>query len=140
MAELKQPSARQQATTFVIIGLVVLLIVGVAALFLSPSSPLRPQASEIPSNQAAINTPVQDVFRDGTVSKISGSKVTVDEPTDSSFTFTMKDDLIIRSLNADHAFEITDRSKLTVGDTVSVFYDQSAAAQRVARVDIILEK
>ena len=141
MAELKQ-SARQQTTTLVIIGLVVVLLIGVAALFLSPSSPLRPQASELTpteSQSTTFNAPQQAQFRDGQISGINGDKVTVDEPNGGSFTFMLTDEVIIRGLNND-TFEIVERSRLGKGDFVSVFYQNTDTAQRISRVDIVREQ
>jgi len=133
-------SARQQTTAFIIIGLLVILIVGVGALFLSPNSPLRPKASEIPTQTAAnFNAPQQAEFRDGKVSSLSGDKVTVDEANGGSFSFTLNDEVVIRGLRG-NAFEIVGRDQLHKGDFVSVFYQNTDTAQRISRVDIVREK
>lgn len=134
-------SARQQTTTFIIIGLLVVLIIGVGALFLSPNSPLRPKASELPAQTATsnFNTPQQAEFRDGKVSGLSGDKVTVDEPNGGSFSFTLNSEVVIRGLKG-NAFEIVGRDRLSKGDFVSVFYQTTDTAQRISRVDIVREK
>ena len=136
MAELNQ-STRQQTTTFIIIGLLVVLVIGVAALFISPSSPLRPQASELANSGSPIG---KATFRDGTVSRVSGDKVSVDEPNGGSFTFSLTEEIAIRTLNADNKFEITERTKLGSGDTVSVFYQETDSGLILSRVDILQDK
>ena len=139
MAELRQ-SARQKTTAMIIMGLLIVLIIGIGALFLSPNSPLRPKASELPT-QTATNfaAPQQAEFRDGQVGSINGDKVTVDEANGGSFSFTMTDATIIRGLK-DNKFEIVDRDRLNKGDFVSVFYQNTDTAQRISRIDIIKEK
>lgn len=139
MAAPKQ-SARQQTTTMIILGLLVVLIVGIGALYLIPNSPLRPKASELPAQTTTTFTaPKQAEFRDGEVSSINGDKVTVDEANGGSFSFTMTDATIIRGLK-DNKFEIVGRDQLGKGDFISVFYQNTDTAQRISRVDIIKEK
>jgi hypothetical protein len=139
MAELKQ-SARQKTTTMIIIGLIIVFVVGVGALLLSPNSPLRPKASELPAQTATtFAAPQQAEFRNGQVGSINGDKVSVDEANGGSFSFTMTDATIIRGLK-DNKFEIVDRDRLDKGDFVSVFYQNTDTAQRISRIDIIKEK
>lgn len=137
---LPKQSARQQTTTMIIIGLLIVLIIGVGALFLSPNSPLRPRASEIPAQTATTFTaPQQAEFRDGKVSSLNSDKVTVDEANGGSFSFTLNDEVIIRGLKG-NSFEIVGRDQLNKGDFVSVFYQNTDTAQRISRVDIVREK
>lgn len=131
MAE--QASSRQKLNTSLIVGLIIIVLAGGAYLLFSPSSPLRPQASEINVDNAASEVAQEETFRSGTVNKVSGNEVTIDEPNSGSFTFVLGDIAVVRSLNDESKFEIVDRGQLNAGDVVSVFYQNSD----VLRVDII---
>ncbi len=139
MASSQPQPARRTATIWIVFGALVALAVGLGYLFFSPSSPLRPQASEIGNDSATFSAPQQATFRDGTVSKVSGDKITVDESNDNSFTFTLSDTVAVRSLNADSKFELVDKNLLKVGAIVSVFYQETNSGLLIDRVDILDE-
>ncbi|MEK7184506.1 MAG: hypothetical protein AAB701_03270 [Patescibacteria group bacterium] len=134
-----QQSARSQTTGALFFIVTMIIVIGVALLFLVPGSPFRPEASEPGGATTTFNAPQQAEFRDGQVGNISGNKVTVDEPNGGSFTFVLTDEVIIRGLN-DNTFEIVSRDRLDKGDFVSVFYQNTESAQRVSRVDIVREQ
>ncbi len=134
----QQSSARQKTGAWLVAVIAVVVVAALAYLFLSPSSPLRPQASEL--NAVTTNPVGQATFRDGTVGKVSGGKVTVDETNGGSFTFTLNDDVVVRSLNADNKFEVVDSNRLGTGDAVSVFYQETDSGLLLSRVDILQDK
>ena len=130
---------RQQTNIILASILLLALIGGVVYLFLSPKSPLRPQASTLTNEPAAnSSTPQSSEFRDGQVNKISGDTVTVDEVSGGSFSFKLNDEIIVRGLN-NNTFEVVERSRLSKGDFISVFYQNTENVQRISRVDIIKE-
>ena len=131
---------RQQTTVFVVLGFIVLAAIGTGILYFIPNSPLRPQASTIAGDTTVFTTPKAAEFRDGQVGEIAGDKVTVDEPNGGSFSFKLNDQVIIRGLNDKNTFEVVGKDKLHTGDIVSVFYQQTDTAQRIARIDIIRAK
>lgn len=111
---------------------------GMVWLFLVTGSPLGPKGSET-ITAVTVAPPLQAEFRNGQVETIAGDTVTVVETSGGSFAFTLTDDVVIRGLNADDTFELVDRSRLTKGDFVTVFYQINENAQRVNRVDIVRE-
>lgn len=134
-----EQSARSQTTGAIFFIVAIILVAGIGILFFMPGSPFRPEASEQGGATTTFSAPRQAEFRDGQVSSLSGNRVTVDEANGGSFSFTLADDTIIRGLNSDSSFEVVERGRLTKGDFVSVFYEATDNAQRIARVDIIKE-
>lgn len=130
-----QQSVRSQTTGAIFFIVAIILVVSIGLLFFLPGSPFRPEASETTSDGGV----AQATFRDGTVTRVSNGTVAVDEPNGGSFSFPFADYMIVRALNADGRFEITDRSRLGSGDIVSVYYQSAEGGLVPSHVDILQE-
>lgn len=134
-----EQSARSQTTGAIFFIVAIILVAGIGILFFMPGSPFRPEASEQTSTTPGSQVSTLQEFRDGQISSIRGDTVTVDEPNGGTFSFSLGDDIVVRGLNNEGVFEVSERGRLTPGDFISVFYEYSDATQRISRIDIVRE-
>ncbi len=130
-------TAQQRALLWILAIALILALAYIVYLFTSPTSPLRPQASEIVTTGAG-GQPLY--VRDGIVVSFDGTELVAREGETGTFSLTLSETSVVRQTNAEGLFEITDQSTLTEGDIVSVQYSNTDTGPFVNSVDILENK
>lgn len=124
---------RQQA----VIGVLAVALLGALAyisfLFVSPSSPLRSEASSTGSQEIE-----PAVARAGTVVKRDGLSLTLDETGVGTSTIELADSTLIRSADSEGKYQAVGIDTLGAGDIVTVNLTDGQSV--IQSVDIVIDK
>jgi len=135
-------STRQRTVVWILGLALVLAIAYIVYLFTNPASPLRSEASSLTTDattggKTRVIESQPLLTRDGTVTSVDGNEITVDEVGGDSFTAVLGDTSVVRKPNADSLFEVVDKSELTSGKVVTVYYVQTDDGLQTQSIDII---